>query len=171
MRHSTINDTVENRGDTSPLMILYHINLGFPLLDEAGVLVADPHSVVPRDDDANAGLAIWNRFQAPTPDFRGQVFYHDLPADRNGWASIKLINSLLGINLTVRFQKIGLPNLAQWKMLERGAYVLGLEPANCHVEGRRKERERGSLQFIEFGERRQFSLEIDLEESHSQAIT
>jgi hypothetical protein len=43
-----------------------------------------------------------------------------------------------------------------------GAYVLGLEPGNCHVEGRARERERGTLEFIEPGERREFSLEIGI---------
>jgi hypothetical protein len=38
--------------------------------------------------------------------------------------------------------------------------VVGLEPANCHVEGRCKERERGSLVMLQPQETRTYQLEI-----------
>ena len=39
-------------------------------------------------------------------------------------------------------------------------YVVGMEPANCKVEGRNKDRERGILQFLKPGESREYHLEI-----------
>ena len=39
-------------------------------------------------------------------------------------------------------------------------YVVGMEPANCWVEGRAKERERGTLQFLKPGETRKYHLEL-----------
>ena len=42
-----------------------------------------------------------------------------------------------------------------------GLYVVGLEPANCHVEGRIRERERGTLPMLTPGETRRYRLEID----------
>jgi hypothetical protein len=160
-----IQDRVENLGTTpSPLMILYHINLGFPLLDETCYLMAEPHPVQPRDASAAAGLSAWMRFQPPTQAYGEQVFYHDLPADNQGWAGLALVNPTRNLSLSVRFQKAPLPNLVQWKMMGQGVYVLGLEPANCLVEGRNKERERGTLQFLEPGERRDLQVEIALSE-------
>jgi hypothetical protein len=41
-----------------------------------------------------------------------------------------------------------------------GTYVVGMEPANCLVEGRDKERESGTLQFLQPGEKREYELEI-----------
>lgn len=160
-----IHDTVENLAEArSPLMILYHINLGFPLLDEDATLVAPPHPVKPRDADAEPGIADWMRFQDPTPGYREQVFNHDLAPDAEGWAAIKLVNPRLGISVSVRHRKDTLPNLVQWKMMGRGAYVLGLEPSNCDTLGRANERARGTLQSIEPGERREFGVEILVEE-------
>jgi hypothetical protein len=59
--------------------------------------------------------------------------------------------------------------------LERIMHVVGMEPANCLVQGRAKERERGTLQFIEPGETREFHIEIgvlsgkaEIEEFESQ---
>lgn len=160
-----LHDRVENLGaSTSPLMILYHINLGFPLLDETCRLIAEPHAVEPRDAAAVPGVNDWMRFQPPTHGYAEQVFYHDLPADEKGWAGIKLINPMRHVSLSVRFQKATLPNLVQWKMMGQGTYVLGLEPANCRVGGRSQERARGTLQFLEPGERREFDVEIAVSE-------
>ena len=160
-----IQDRVENMGaKVSPLMILYHINLGFPLLDETARLVAESHLVQPRDSIAEPGLDEWMRFQPPTPGYSEQVFYHDLPADDAGWASIELVNPVIDLSLSVRFKKATLPNLIQWKMMGQGEYVLGLEPANCLVEGRSRERARGTLQTLEPGESRDFQVEIAVSE-------
>jgi hypothetical protein len=158
-----IHDLVENMGTAaSPLMILYHINLGFPLLDETCELIAEKHTVEPRDAAAEPGLQDWMHFGPPTPGYAEQVFYHDLPAGQNGWAGIQLINQARSIALSVRFQKAALPNLVQWKMMGQGTYVLGLEPANCRVGGRSQERALGTLQFLQPGEQREFQVEIDV---------
>jgi len=161
----SVHDQVENMAPTpSPLMILYHINLGFPLLDSSCELVAQSHPVRPKDSIAASGIGEWMRFQPPTPGYGQQVFYHDLPAGGDGWAAITLRNPTLRLSLTIRFQKATLPNLVQWKMMGEGAYVLGLEPANCWVEGRSKEREQGTLQFLQPGEQRDFRVEIAVDD-------
>ncbi|MGA2488620.1 MAG: aldose 1-epimerase family protein [Anaerolineales bacterium] len=161
----SIRDCVENLGvAASPLMLLYHINLGFPLLDESSELVAESHSVEPRDIAAEPGLHAWMHFQKPTPGYAEQVFYHNLPADKNGWASIQLVNRARKLGVHVRFQKATLPNLVQWKMMGQGTFVLGLEPANCRAGGRSLERMRGTLQILQPGETREFNVEIEVGE-------
>jgi hypothetical protein len=162
----SIKDVVENLGSTAtPLMLLYHINLGFPLLDEGCELLSEAHSVEPRDAEASPGLREWMHFQKPTPGYSEQVFYHDLPADKTGWAGIQLVNPACKLGLSVRFQKATLPNLIQWKMMGEGTYVLGLEPANCRAGGRSQERVRGTLQFLQPGEVREFNIEIEVSEN------
>ncbi|HMD89038.1 MAG TPA: aldose 1-epimerase family protein [Anaerolineaceae bacterium] len=159
----SLHDRVENLADSlSPLMILYHINLGFPMLNESCYLEAEAHNIKPRDKDAELGIENWHHFQRPTLGFREQAFYHDLPAASDGWAQMNLLNPDLRLKLSVRFEKTGLPNLIQWKMMGNKTYVLGLEPANCLVEGRQKERERGTLQFIQPGEKKDFRIEISV---------
>jgi hypothetical protein len=162
-----VHDLVENLGTSaSPLMLLYHINLGFPLLDETSELVAEPHPVEPRDPAAEPGLQEWMHFQKPTPGYAEQAFYHDLPADINGWTNIQLLNHSRRLGLRVRFQKATLPNLVQWKMMGQSTYVLGIEPANCRVGGRSQERARGALQFLQPGEQREFQVEIEVSEGY-----
>ena len=53
-----------------------------------------------------------------------------------------------------------LPRFVQWKMTGTNHFVLGLEPANCWTLGRKAERDRGTLQFLSPGERREFRLEL-----------
>jgi hypothetical protein len=45
-------------------------------------------------------------------------------------------------------------------MMGQGTYVVGVEPSNCLVGGRDKERAAGRLQFLEPGECREYRLEI-----------
>jgi hypothetical protein len=67
----------------------------------------------------------------------------------------------VGIGLAITFNIEMLPNLVQWKMPGQGTYVMGIEPANCLVEGRPAERERGTLVELEPGERRTYDLRFE----------
>jgi hypothetical protein len=161
-----VEDTVDNLASKpSPLMMLYHVNVGYPMLNENSYLVAKTHKVVSRDAAAEVGISNWDHFQTPTPAYDEQVFYHDIPADADGWATIDLISPDIGRKFTLRYLKDALFNLVQWKMMGAGTYVLGLEPANCHVDGRSKERARGTLQTILPGEQRRFAIEITIVET------
>ncbi len=67
------------------------------------------------------------------------------------------------LELTMRYKKEQLPFLAHWKMMGEGEYVVGLEPANCHVEGRLKEKEVfKTLQYIQPGEIKHAGLEFEV---------
>jgi hypothetical protein len=157
----TLRDRVVNEGfRKSPLMLLYHINLGWPLLDDGASLHLNAQSMRPRDAEAETGKASATQIPAPISGYKEQVFYHELNADSNGIASAMLANNKLGVGVFVQYRKKELPKFIQWKMVAEGEYVLGFEPANCLVEGRTKERERGTLQFLEPGESREFLVRI-----------
>ena len=61
----------------------------------------------------------------------------------------------------LRWNKQELPHLWQWKMTNVGAYVTGIEPANCSVNGRAHDRAQGWLHTLAPGESRSFHLEIE----------
>jgi hypothetical protein len=157
----TLRDRVMNEGfRQSPLMMLYHINLGWPVLDDGADLHLNARSMRPRDGEAEKGMATAMKIPSPISGYKEQVFYHDLIADSNGFASAVLANRKLGLGVFARYRQKELPKFIQWKMVAEGEYVLGFEPANCLVEGRAKERERGTLQFLEPGESREFLVDI-----------
>ena len=161
-----IEDEVENEGVVpEPLMVLYHINLGWPLLDETTRLVGpgktgDPPE--PRDEVARDGLGAWDRFAAPTPGFRERVFYHSPVAGGDGLAEARVENPPLGLSFSVRFRPEQLPEFVQWTMTGEGIYVLGLEPATCRVGGRAAEEAAGRVIRLEPGETRLHRLEIEV---------
>jgi hypothetical protein len=160
----TIRDTIENRGfSPSPLMLLYHMNLGWPLVDEGTVLEASPHEVTPQTPRAAAGLAEWSRACAPIADFSEQVYYHTIPEGTDGMAAMRLVNRRLGMALSVSYRTAELPYLIQWKMMGQGEYVMGLEPANCFPEGQEKIAGRGLLRYLSAGEKIETLVKLTVE--------
>ncbi len=160
----TVRDTIENQGlSSSPLMLLYHLNLGWPLVDEGAVLEALPHEVTPQTEHAAAGLAEWSEITAPVPNFKEQVYYHELPSDPQGIATVRLSNRRLGLALRVTYRTAELPYLIQWKMLGQGEYVVGLEPANCYPEGQAQAAKRGLLRHLPAGGQIETFLKLSVE--------
>ncbi len=161
-----IEDEVENEGfEPEPLMVLYHINLGWPLLDETSRLVGPgmpTEPPEPRDEIARTGLETWNRFGPPTPGFEERVFYHRPSAGIDGLVEARVENPALGLAFTVRFRPEELPEFVQWTMTGEGTYVLGLEPATCRVEGPAAEDAAGRVVYMEPGEIRLHRLEIEV---------
>lgn len=159
----TIEDSVTNLGvRPSPLMMLYHINVGFPLLSKNSVVEGRVKKTTSRTENAASGIGEWNICQLPTDGYVEQCFFHDVEADADGMARITLRNSASGMAVEVAYRKAELPFFTQWKMMGQQEYVMGLEPANCHLGGQTAEKEGGALRIIESGETVQFKAVITL---------
>jgi hypothetical protein len=154
----SVEDSVTNDGYVdAPHMILYHANLGWPLVEDGAELVIPSTEVEPRDDVARSGLATWATLHPPIPGMREQVFLHRFPTADDVIASIT--NRRLGLAAELRFHSSELPFLYQWKLLSEGTYVVGLEPANCPiVSGRSAARAAGELPVLKLGEQRRYAL-------------
>jgi hypothetical protein len=160
-----IHDEVVNQGFApTPLLILYHVNLGYPVVAEDARLVGPPAEVVGRDEAAQAVVGDHASFGPPLDGAREHVFEHRLRDPDAPETSISVANPTYtptgGIAVTVTFDPRQLPRLWQWRMLRAGMYVTGLEPANCGLAGRAAERATGSVQLLEPGETRRFDLAI-----------
>ncbi|MCX7919949.1 MAG: aldose 1-epimerase family protein [bacterium] len=156
-----IHDTIENQGyEKTPVMILYHCNFGFPLVDEHAELISPSIKVIPRDAAAEQGKDDYDKFQQPTQGYQEKVYFHQLQPDKAGYVKVALINKKRDLGVYLKYQKKQLPRFTQWKMLGQGIYVCGLEPGNCGVLGRAKEREAGTLEFLNPGEKKEIQLEI-----------
>lgn len=160
-----IDDVVENQGHTPAIhMLLYHVNAGFPVIDAGAEFVAPLLNTIPRTDEARKGLAEFATFPAPIRDFNEQVYYHDVRADQAGYVYSALINRNFnngqGFGLYLKYQKVQLPVLIEWKMTGEGMYVVGMEPGTNRVDGRGPEREAGRLITLNPGETRTYQLEI-----------
>jgi galactose mutarotase-like enzyme len=150
-------DTVRNHSDhATPFMLLYHCNLGYPLVHDGTELVV-ASAVYPRDARAEAGSQSWQRYEAASPLYPEQVFFHHLK-HKNGQAKAALLNADFGLELS--WETATLPYLTQWKNTRQGTYVCGLEPGNCIPEGQNAARESGRLVLLQPGETQSFSLTL-----------
>jgi hypothetical protein len=161
-----LHDEVRNSGwSTTPHMILYHCNGGFPLLDDGTRLLGNFESVTPRDAEAQHGFDGWDVFQAPQAAFKEQVFVAKPVVDEMGWSEVTLWNETLdgGLGFRLRWDASTLPWMLVWRMLGEGAYVVGMEPVNCPtMTGRADARAAGTLPMIEPGETRHYHLEFSV---------
>lgn len=158
-----IVDTVENLGfELSPLMLLYHLNFGFPLLDMGSRIILPSKNVVPRDSEAQKGIAEYTQISAPIDKYKEQVFFHDMQSDNNGNVTVGIINYKLELFVTITYKLSQLPMFTQWKSMGAGEYALGLEPGNCHVLGRDKAKEDGTLQYIQPGEIKKYEILVSI---------
>ncbi|MGC8631661.1 MAG: aldose 1-epimerase family protein [Thermoprotei archaeon] len=156
-----INDTVTNEGfSKTPFMILYHFNLGYPLLSPNSKFISTSTLYVPRDDEAWKDHELHDAFEVPIKNYKEKVYFHDLAADEEGYAYAGLINDNWGIRF--KFKKSSLKRLVEWKMMGEGTYVLGVEPSNALVMGRAAERKWGTLEFLEPGEKREISVNVEI---------
>lgn len=164
-----LQNAIENCGfKREALMLLFHFNMGYPLLDENAMLVTPTTRLDPRDKDAIDGQDVYTLCQPPTPDYAEQVFYHSLAADQNGETSVALINQKLGLGVAIHFNKNQLFNFTQWKQMGEGDYVMGMEPCNCYVGGRTDPRNAGVMEYLEPGEIRNFDLTIEVVNGEEQ---
>ena len=164
-----LHDVVENLGaQRTEHMMLYHINIGFPVVNDQARLLAPTLSAVPRDAEAIKGRDRFTDFQAPEAGFKEQVYFHTLAPADDGRVTTAIVDettpsadgSAPGIGVYCTYSPAQLPNFIEWKMMGSGTYVVGMEPANCMVMGRPHDRAEGTLQFLEPGERREYALEI-----------
>ena len=157
-----IRDTIVNTGDKiEPYEILYHMNMGYPLLDEDSVIEIPSAEVLPRNEHAATELAKWMHMQRPTAGYEECCYYHKF-ADKEGRA--KIYQPKLGISLEMCFDAEKLDGFVEWKMMGIRDYVLGLECGNCYPDGRDVMRKKGMLKFLSPGESQEYEVRIRLKD-------
>jgi hypothetical protein len=162
-----LRDRIVNAGARpSPFMLLYHINVGFPLLDEGCELLLPTTNVEPRDAAAADGREQYAQIHAPVGGYEEKVYFHTMQAGADGWVTCALVNRRLsgGLGLRLRYRLEELPVLTQWKMLGDREYVLGIEPGNSAVIGRSAARAAGSLVELAVGEEVTTGFELEVVE-------
>ena len=128
----TVTDMVTNDGFVStPHMLRYHINAGWPLLDEGSrVHVAAAETVHPQPPLPA------NILPGPGPANRQRVLCHRARADTTGFSRAALSNDRLGLMLVIEYDARVLPWLQEWRSLGEGVYALGLEPLTNRMGSR-----------------------------------
>jgi hypothetical protein len=156
-----IRDQVINEGqEEQPVMLLYHFNFGYPLLDENAKVVVPEHKIIPRTEIAKENIADFEKISGPIKGFVEHVFYIGSASDDHDDTYAALINEGLGLGVYVKYNARQLPILVEWKSMASGDYALGLEPGNHQLEGRADERKKGTLKTLAPFDAMTFEIEI-----------
>ncbi len=145
----SVKDEVTNVGNTeTPFQMLYHYNIGYPLLSESAILKIPAVKVTPRNEHAAEDLQNCLKIEKPTAGYEERCYYHEM----QGIAKVEVKNPAIGRGLTMEYDTAALPFFTEWKMMGEYEYVLGIEPGNALPDGRDVMREKGLLKFIAPGE-------------------
>ena len=145
-------DTVTNVGNkTAPSTVLYHFNMGYPLLSENTQVMIPEKSSKPTLESFMDDYPYRKRMEKPTPGYTEKCYLYDIK-DNNGVAKVGIYNPDCQVGFTMTYQKANLPFFTQWKMMGEYEYVLGLEPGSAWPAARKLLRENGDLRILEPGE-------------------
>ncbi len=162
-----IQDEVINWGNIpAPHMLLYHMNLGWPLVDE-GVDICWRGSWTSREGADKAQIfregQPFRKGSAPMGAHVGggeEAAFIDVEADADGTCLCGIHNPKIGVALAIEFKKAQLPWLTNWQHWGPGEYVLGLEPGTHPPIGQAQARKQGSLILLEPKERRAYEVTV-----------
>ena len=156
----TITDTIENTGDkVEPFELLYHMNMGYPLLDEDSIVTIPSAEVTPRDGHAADDIDNWMHMEKPTDNYQERCYYHRFAG---GKQCVSIKQPKLDTELAIEFDPDNLDGFVEWKMMGVRDYVLGLECGNCYPDGRDVMRKTGMLKFLEPGQKKTYQVKINL---------
>ncbi|MBL8155499.1 MAG: DUF4432 family protein [Anaerolineae bacterium] len=156
----TMHDTVENAGWLpTEHMLLYHINAGFPAVDEGSEQIApvlEPPAI-PEGLPASASDE-YSRFIAPQKDWQLQGFELKMGAEADGSVPVAIVNRD-HFGIYVVYNQRQMPQYLEWRMMGEGQYAVGIEPCT-NTFGRETARRLGQLIVLQPGEKREYDLEV-----------
>jgi hypothetical protein len=159
-------DTVSNDGwfDT-PHQLLYHFNLGYPLVDEGAELLASVE-----EEPESLGYAVtgdarpvdWRSVTPPQPGFAFDGYVVRMKIGADGRSAVALVNRRLrgGLGFYLRYDASTLPAYLAWRMMREGLYAVGLEPATNPFGSPEELIAQGFPVVLRPGETRRYELEL-----------
>lgn len=125
----TLEDTLVNEGyKDEEYCLLYHINVGYPMLDEDARIVANVQKIETRSDWAKENQNTVFEMGDCVPNMQETCYYLTLPD-----AVISLVNDKIGKNFELSYSADTLPYFLEWKSRASGDYAVGLEPCTTEL--------------------------------------
>jgi len=138
------------------MQMLYHFNIGQPLLRAYARITAPVARVAPLTKvAADEGIDMWNIMPPPRPNSAEQVYILDLAADAAGDTRVLVSGLNDDAAVSLRFNKRTLPCLTVWRntLAEADGYVLGIEPGTNFPNPRAFEKQHGRVVTLKPGEK------------------
>ena len=154
----TIRDEVVNVGfDPTTHMYLYHVNVGWPVVDEGSdYLIPAPDGVPVAEYPALE----YRKISGPKQGFPEECYEHDTVHEADGRVPVAVVNRAAGLGTYQLYRKDQFRFHTMWRMLGEGTYGVAMEPTTNRDAGRFDAKERGELRFLAPGESRSYELEV-----------
>lgn len=142
-----IEDEITNTGfEEQEYMQLYHCNIGYPFLSPACELFIPSLSVKGANPYSQENIDKWDKIEEPSK-VGEMCFWHQLK-DQDGTYCVGMFNHEKKIGFSLRFENHDLNRFLQWRYLNKGEYVIGLEPATNYAGGKIEEKTRDVIKKI-----------------------
>lgn len=110
--------------------VLYHCNLGYPMLTDGDKIICDVKEVTPRTDYAVKKQDEVFSITKALPCQEETCYYLTL-----GKNEVSLVNDKIKRKFTLSFSGEDLTEFVEWKSMASGDYALGLEPSTTRLDG------------------------------------
>ncbi len=150
----SVNDSLVNENyRDEDFCLLYHVNIGYPMLDDGAKVIANSDTCLPRTPWSEKNKETAYQITAPVPNMEETCYYL---APKN--SAVSLVNEKIGRSFTVSYSGDTLPNFLEWKSMASGDYALGLEPSTTKLD------EQFAYSTIQAGQSIAFSLKFTINE-------
>lgn len=151
--HITVEDTLCNEGFREEgYCLLYHINVGYPLLDAGARIECDATEYSARAPFAVENAATRFEMSDAVPNRPECCYYLMMKTPR-----ISLVNERLGKAFRLSYSADTLPCFLEWKSMASGDYALGLEPCTTMLDSA------FTYKTVAPGEQIRFTLDLAIE--------
>lgn len=154
-----ISDTMENfEALPAEYMMIYHFNLGYPLLDDGCRLRFSEGEIIRSVGNEAASCSI----TGPKDKKEEELFWRKLQPAEDGFASGQVWNPEKQLGVRISYRTAEIPYLLQWKNLVSHDYALGMEPTVSMSLGRAGERANGTLPVLPGYGKKDFSVKLEV---------
>lgn len=158
-----LDDVTNDSSTAAEMQLLYHINVGTPVLDSGTTLLAPIDELAPKDSLSAGEIDQWNEYGEPESGYKERVYFAKLRADESNLTAVMLKNADESTAFAVTYGTKTLPRFVLWKNTSHAAdgYVTGLEPATNYPNTRSYESSQERVVTLEPEETASFRLKLD----------
>lgn len=130
--------------------LMYHINFGYPFIDEGVELILPENNVyTARDNWSKENINDRLKVTKPIDSYVEHLYYYQFPDQDNEDITAIIRNKKLGLEVHLSYNNKQMPWLMEWKSMGSGDYCFAVMPSTSSVKGRKKELENKGLTRIE----------------------
>jgi len=168
-----VDEVINPSAQSNELELLYHINVGHPLVSAGARLHCPVKRLVPRNDHAAKHVKSWADYPAGQPGVQEVVYFMELAGDANGRTRALLEAAHGEAGISVLYKNQQLPYFALWKapLAVEDGYVTGLEPTLNWPNPRSFEKEHGRVATLAPGETRRYEVTLEVHGTSAEVDT